>query len=84
MKRVLQRSDWKRAYGWGDSVFVYKIPAGQSVTFVVPAKYFKQRYNLAVSFEYSWESKKSVATGEGGVVHQVQFLFEDLPSVALR
>lgn len=78
------QSDWRRAYGWGDSVFVYEIPAGQSITFAVPASHFKRRYNIAVPFGYSWEGKNSVAVGVGGVVHQVQFLFEDLPAVALR
>lgn len=77
-------SNWMRAYGWGDSVFVYEIPAGQSITFAVPARHFKRRYNVAVPFGYSWEGKKSVAIGAGGVVHEVQFLWADLPSVALR
>src|SRR5438045_2848051 len=44
----------KRAYGWGDSVFTYEIPAGQSITFSVPISTFKQRYNIAVPFGYSW------------------------------
>ncbi len=78
------QGDWTRAYGWGDSVFVYEIPAGQSITFAVPAHVFKRRYNIAVPFAYAWEGKKSVAVGVGGVVHQVQFLFEDLPPIALR
>lgn len=78
------RSDWARAYGWGDSVFVYEIPAGQSITFAIPASHFKRRYNIAVPFGYAWEGKNSVAIGVGGVVHRVEFLFEDLPAVALR
>jgi hypothetical protein len=77
------QGDWARAYGWGDSVFIYEIPAGQSITFAVPVKYFKRRCNVAVPFGYSWEGQRSVPIGTGGVVHQVQFLFEDLPSVAL-
>jgi hypothetical protein len=78
------QSDWTRAYGWGDSVFAYEIPAGQSITFAVPASLFKRRYNIAVPFGYAWEGKNSIAIGIGSVVHQVQFLFEDLPPVALR
>jgi len=78
------QSDWRRAYGWGDSVFIYEIPAGQSITFAVPAKHFKRHYNVAVPFGYSWEGKKFVAIGPGGVVHQIQFLYADLPTVALR
>lgn len=72
------------AYGWGDSVFVYEIPAGQSITFPVPSSHFKRHYNIAVPFGYSWEGKNSVAIGIGGVAHRVYFLFRDLPSVPLR
>lgn len=74
----------KRGYGWGDSVFTYEIPAGQSILFDVPETQFKRRYDIAVPFAYSWEGRKSIATGVGGVAHQVYFLFEDLPAVALR
>lgn len=78
------QADLRPAYGWGDSVFVYEIPAGQSITFAVPSSHFKRRYNIAVPFGYSWEGKNSVAMGIGGVAHRVYFLFQDLPSVALR
>jgi hypothetical protein len=78
------QSDWAPAYGWGDSVFVYEIPAGQSITFAVPASHFKRRHNIAVPFGYTWEGKNSVAIGVGGVVHRVELLFEDLPAIALR
>jgi hypothetical protein len=78
------QSNWTRGYGWGDSVFVYDIPAGQSITFAVPASHFKRRHNIAVPFGYAWEGKNSVAVGIGGVVHRVEFHFEDLPAVALR
>jgi hypothetical protein len=74
----------KRGYGWGDSVFTYEIPAGQSILFDVPDTQLKRRYDIAAPFAYSWEGSKSIATGVGSVVHQVYFLFEDLPAVALR
>jgi hypothetical protein len=73
-----------RAYGWGDSVFVYEIPASQSITFSVPLKHFKRRYNIAVPFGYSWEGNNSIGTGIGGVVHLVYFLSDDLAPDALR
>ncbi|HET8669930.1 MAG TPA: hypothetical protein VFM05_04695 [Candidatus Saccharimonadales bacterium] len=69
----------KPAYGWGDSVFTYEIPAGQSITFSVPERHFKRRYNIAVPFGYSWEGNNSIGIGVGGVVHRVYFLSEDLP-----
>jgi hypothetical protein len=72
------------AYGWGDSVFVYEIPPGQSVIFDVPATHFKRRSNIAVPFGYAWEDKNSIGTNVGGVVHSVYFLFEDLPPAVLR
>lgn len=74
----------RRAYGWGDSVFVYEIPASQSITFSVPLNHFKRRYNIAVPFGYSWEGNNSIGTGIGGVVHLVYFLFDELPPGALR
>lgn len=74
----------KPAYGWGDSVFTYLIPSGQSVIFAVPASHFKQRFDIAVPFNYSWEGSTSVGMGAGGVIHRVYFLFDDLPPNALR
>lgn len=74
----------RRAYGWGDSVFVYEIPSSQSITFSVPLNHFKRRYNIAVPFGYSWEGNNSIGTGIGGVVHLVYFLFDELASDALR
>jgi hypothetical protein len=82
--QIKPQGNWRRAYGWGDSVFVYEIPAGQSITFAVPAMHFKRHSNVAVPFGYSWEGKKFVGIGPGGVVHQIQFLYADLPTVALR
>jgi hypothetical protein len=73
-----------RAYGWGDSVFVYEIPASQSITFSVPLNHFKRRYNIAVPFGYSWEGNNSIGTGIGGVVHLVYFLSDELAPDALR
>jgi hypothetical protein len=74
----------RRAYGWGDSVFVYEIPSSQSITFSVPLNHFKRRYNIAVPFGYSWEGSNSIGTGIGGVVHLVYFLSDDLAPDALR
>jgi len=74
----------RRAYGWGDSVFVYRILPGQSVVFDVPAIHFKRHADIAVPFGYTWEGDNSIGTGVGGVVHSVYFLFENLPSVVLR
>lgn len=73
----------KHAFGWGDSVFTYEVPAGQSITFDVPASHLKKRYDLAVPFSYPWEGSNAVNTGIGGVVHLVYFLLEDLPATAL-
>ena len=67
------------AYGWGDSVFTYQISPGQSVIFAVPGNHFKRRFDLAVPFNYLWEGKGSIGMGEGGVVHRVYFLFDELP-----
>ena len=77
-------SDARQAYGWGDSVFTYEIPGGQSIIFEVPTSHFKQRSHIAVPFGYLWEGDNSIAIGIGGVAHRVYFLFEDLPSGALR
>jgi hypothetical protein len=65
------QADLRPAYGWGDSVFVYEIPAGQSITFSVPSSHFKRRYNIVVPFGYSWENSKSIASGVGSVAHHV-------------
>jgi hypothetical protein len=73
----------KPAYGWGDSIFTYEIPAGQSIVFDVLASHFKRRFDIAVPFGYSWEGDTVIGMGLGGVVHRVYFLFEDLPSEAL-
>lgn len=75
----------KPAYGWGDSVFTYEIPPGQSIVFNVPASHFKKHYDIAVPFSYPWEDKnQTVNTGVGGVMHLVHFLPGDLPAEALR
>ena len=47
-------TDARRAYGWGDSVFTYEIPGGQSIIFEVPTSHFKQRSHIAVPFGYIW------------------------------
>jgi len=73
------QGELRRAYGWGNSIFVYEIPARQSITFSVPRNHFKRRSNIAVPFGYSWEGNNSIATGIGGVVHLVYFLYDDLP-----
>jgi hypothetical protein len=74
----------KRGYGWGDSVFIYEIPAGQSIIFHVPERHFRRRLDIAVPFGYSWEGKNSIGIGVGGVVHRAYFLFDDLPSLRKR
>lgn len=68
------------AYGWGDSVFTYRILAGHSVIFTVPVSHFKRGFDIAVPFNYSWEDVASVGMGAGGVVHRVYFLFDDIPA----
>jgi len=70
----------KGGLGWGDSVFTYEIPPGQSITFDVPMTHFKNHYDIAVPFNYAWEGSQSVSAGVGGVVHRVYFLFEDATS----
>ncbi len=74
----------KPAYGWGDSVFTYQILAGQSVIFTVPVSHFRQGFDIAVPFNYSWEGGNSIGMGTGGVVHRVYFMGEDLPKAMLR
>ncbi|MCA1605515.1 MAG: hypothetical protein LC775_08620 [Acidobacteria bacterium] len=71
------------AYGWGDSVFIYEIPAGQSVIFIVPLAHFERGSDIAVPFNYSWEGSRSIGMAAGGVVHRVYFLGDDLPRRAL-
>jgi hypothetical protein len=70
------------AYGWGDSVFVYKIPPGQSILFKVSSVYFKRRFDIVVPFAYVWEDSRFIGMGAGGVSHRVYFLFEDVPKSA--
>ena len=84
LQRRGQGGSVEPAYGWGDSVFTYEIPAGQSITFNVPAARLKRRSYIAVPFRYPWEGDQTIATGVGGVVHRVYFLVEQLPPVALR
>jgi hypothetical protein len=74
----------RRGYGWGDSVFVYEIPPGQSILFDVPASHFRRRLDIAVPFSYEWERSDPITTGVGGVAHRVYFLFDSLPALALR
>ena len=69
----------KAACGWGDSVFTYEIPAGQSVVFSVPQSYFERGFDIAVPFNYSWENSRSIGMGVGGVVHRIYFLAQELP-----
>jgi hypothetical protein len=65
--------------GWGDSVSVYNVPAGQSLLFSVPLKYFKKHLDIAVPFNYVWE-RTGPNIWRSGVSHRVYFLNEDLPS----
>ena len=69
----------KRGYGWGDSVFIYEIPPGQSIVFDAPVSHLKRRLDIVVPFGYSWEPSKSSLTGTGGIVHLIYLLFEDVP-----
>jgi hypothetical protein len=78
-----RRQTLKAGYGWGDSVFTYKILAGQSVFFNVPLSTFRKWLDIAVPFNYSWEGGV-VGMGAGGTVHRVYFLFDDLPKNVLR
>ncbi|HBB96852.1 MAG TPA: hypothetical protein DC054_15850 [Blastocatellia bacterium] len=79
-----QRQLPKQAYGWGDSVFTYRINPGQSVIFAVPIDSFKKRFDVSVPFNYAWEGDVSIGMGAGGVIHRVFLLFDDLPPDALR
>jgi hypothetical protein len=84
---VQDRQRWKApqpAYGWGDSVFTYELVAGQSAAFTVPLFHFRKRLDVAVPFNYAWESGRSIGMGVGGVVHRVYFLVEDVPEAVLR
>lgn len=67
----------RRAYGWGDSVFTYEILPGHSITFSVPLSHFNKRLDLAVPFNYSWETRSNGTAR--GVVHYVYFVADDLP-----
>jgi hypothetical protein len=73
----------KVGYGWGDSVYTYRILAGQSVFFNVPLSSFRKQLDIAVPFNYSWEGDV-VGTGVGSTVHRVYFLFNDLPKNMLQ
>jgi hypothetical protein len=53
--------------------FTYEVLAGQSVVVNVPATHFKRRFDIAVSFTYSWEGSTSIGMGVGGVVHRVYY-----------
>ena len=84
---VQDRQRWRApepAYGWGDSVFTYEILAGQSVIFTVPLKHFRKRLDVAVPFNYEWESDRAISMGVGSVVHFVYFLVDDMPKAALH
>lgn len=81
---VQDRRRWRApepAYGWGDSVYTYEIPAGQSVVFNVPSIHFKKQLDIVVPFNYAWENSRSIGMGVGGVTHRVYFLRDDLPKV---
>ena len=79
-----RREALRRAYGWGDSVFTYEILSGQSILFDVPAVHFRRKSDIAVPFAYLWEGRNAITIGPGAVAHRVYFLFEDLPSLAVR
>lgn len=72
------------AYGWGDSVFTYELLAGQSAVFTVPISHFRKRLDVAVPFNYAWESNRVIGMGVGGVIHRVYFLVADVPEAVLR
>ena len=79
-----RRREPETAYGWGDSVFTYELLAGQSVVFTVPLIHFRKRLDIAVPFNYAWESDRAIGMGAGGVVHRVYFLIDDVPEAVLR
>jgi hypothetical protein len=84
---IQDRKRWRApepGYGWGDSVFTYSVPAGQSVLFAAPLKHFKKRLDLVVPFKYAWESDGTIGGGVGGVTHRVHFLIEDLPKEIMK
>jgi len=73
----------KPAYAWGDVIYTYEIPGGQSVIFDVPLSTFKKKFDVAVPFNYSWDSR-GMTTATGGVEHQIYFLFDDVPSMVTK
>jgi hypothetical protein len=79
-----RRTAPRAAYGWGDSVFTYEIPAGQSVVFNVRLSYFVRGVDIAVPFNYSWEKSRSIGMGVGGVVHRIYYLAQELPKATRR
>jgi hypothetical protein len=85
---LVQDSQRRRApeptYGWGDSVFTYKILAGQSAVFTVPQSHFRKRLDVLVPFNYASEGSRAIGMGVGGVVHRVYFLAGDVPEAVLR
>ena len=74
----------RAAYAWGDSVATYQIPAGYSVHFFVPMKFFTQGFAIVVPFNYAWEEQPHIARGIGGVQHSIGFLIEQLPPGLIR
>lgn len=72
-----------KARGWGDYIVTHEILSGQSVVFGVPVSIFRKRLDVAVPFNYRWESDL-VTTGTGGVMHQVYFLFDDVPDARFK
>ncbi len=84
---VQNRKRWRapeQGYGWGDSVYTYDIPAGQSVIFSVSLLHFKKQLDIVVPFKYEWESNSTIGMGVGGVNHYVYFLADDLPEDAVK
>jgi hypothetical protein len=73
----------REAYAWGDEIYTYEILGGQSVVFDVPLSTFRKKLDVAVPFNYSWDSH-GITTATGGVEHQIYFLFDDVPDVVLK
>ena len=74
----------ERGYGWGDSVYTYDIPAGQTAFFHVSGKSLNAGLDIVVPFKYAWETNDTIGFGPGGVSHRLYFLNSELPADARR
>jgi hypothetical protein len=66
-----------QGYGWGDSVFTYRVLGGQSIIFSVPIVKIRKGFDVLVPFNYEWENVPFVPGGP--VSHTVQFSASNLP-----